>query len=208
MGTVALKGPIGTSFWCEFLWKVLASFCRNCRILTAVACCLLLVATFPGHFKEKILVLTVSQSPDVEQMRRTIWGYVMGSDSVYSYDRIVHGRPANSALLVLDDVWSISVLEKLIPNISGCKALVVSRFKFTEVLRATYEVELLRESEAIALFCHYAFGQQSIPLAANHNLVKQVRNKTFLRSTHLLPNRLVVLFHSFVGKFSYKVVNE
>ncbi|XP_022937186.1 probable disease resistance protein At4g33300 [Cucurbita moschata] len=129
------------------------------------------------HFKEKILVLTVSQSPDVEQLRRTIWGYVMGSDSVYSYDRIVHGRPANSALLVLDDVWSISVLEKLIPDISGCKTLVVSRFKFTEVLRATYEVELLRESEAIALFCHYAFGQQSIPLAANHNLVKQVVNE-------------------------------
>lgn len=100
----------------------------------------------------------------------------MGSDSFNSYDPISQGRPANSALLVLDDVWSTSVLEKLIPNISGCKTLVVSRSKFPEVLRETYEVELLRESEAIALFCHSAFGQQSIPLGANHNLVKQVRN--------------------------------
>ncbi|CAK9317191.1 unnamed protein product [Citrullus colocynthis] len=129
------------------------------------------------HFKEKILFLTVSQSPDVEQLRRTIWGYLTGSENVNSNDLILHGRAANSALLVLDDVWSISVLENLIPNIPGCKTLAVSRFKFPEVLRETYEVELLRESEAIALFCHSAFGQQSIPLAANHNLVKQVVNE-------------------------------
>lgn len=172
------------------------------------------VATFPGHFKEKILFLTVSQSPDVDQLRRTIWGYLKGSENVNSNDLILHGRPANSTLLVLDDVWSISVLENLIPKIPGCKTLAVSRFKFPEVLRETYEVELLRESEAIALFCHSAFGQQSIPLAANHNLVKQVRNKTFLLLDYTQAKivfrtfKLVVLFHSFVSNFSFKVVNE
>ncbi|KAG6608499.1 putative disease resistance protein, partial [Cucurbita argyrosperma subsp. sororia] len=130
-----------------------------------------------SYFKEKILFLTVSQSPDMDQLRRTIWGYVMGSDSLNAYDPISQGRPANSALVVLDDVWSISVLENLIPNIPGCKTLVVSRFKFPEVLRATCEVELLKESEAIALFCHSAFGQWTIPFTANHNLVKQVVNE-------------------------------
>ncbi|KAL0545659.1 hypothetical protein IC582_015549 [Cucumis melo] len=155
-------------------------FCKDPEVrieLSDPNCSCMLIATFPGHFKERILFLTVSQSPDVEQLRRTIWGFVMGCDNVNSNDFILHGRPSNSALLVLDDVWSISVLENLIPNVTGCKTLVVSRFKFPEVLRETYEVELLKESEAIALFCHSAFGQQSIPLSANHNLVKQVVNE-------------------------------
>ena len=77
-------------------------------------------------------------------------------------------------LVVLDDIWSVSVLEQLISRMPGCKALVVSRFKFPTVINLTYELELLREDEAISLFCQVAFGQKSIPLAANKNLVKQV----------------------------------
>ena len=38
----------------------------------------------------------------------------------------------------------------------------------------SYEVEFLIEEDALFLFCHHAFGQRSIPLAANENLVKQV----------------------------------
>ena len=34
-------------------------------------------------------------------------------------------------------------------------------------------MEFLIEEDALFLFCHHAFGQKSIPLAANENLVKQ-----------------------------------
>lgn len=78
------------------------------------------------------------------------------------------------ALVVLDDVWSLAVLEGLISKIPGCKTLVVSRFKFPTVFNATFDVELLRDDEALSLFCHSAFGQKSMPPTANENLVKEV----------------------------------
>ena len=81
-------------------------------------------------------------------------------------------------LVVLDDVWSLSVVEQLISRVPGCKTLVVSRFKFpSSVIKCTYELELLREDEAMSLFCHFAFGQKSIPLGANEKLVKQVEHQ-------------------------------
>ena len=84
-------------------------------------------------------------------------------------------------LVVLDDVWSLPVLERLIFKNPGCKTLVVSRIKFpTTILNATFEVELLSENDALSLFCYSAFGQKSIPPAANENLVKQVMFNCFL----------------------------
>lgn len=79
---------------------------------------------------------------------------------------------AARTLIVLDDLWTFSVMEQLVCRIPGCKYLVVSRTKFQTVLN--YEVELLSEEDALSLFCHHAFGQKSIPLGANENLVKQV----------------------------------
>lgn len=79
------------------------------------------------------------------------------------------------SLVVLDDVWSQSVLEQLIIKIPGCKFLVVSRYKFPpSIVQRSYELELLSENEAISLFCYSAFGQTSIPLSADKHLVKQV----------------------------------
>lgn len=78
-------------------------------------------------------------------------------------------------LLVLDDVWTQSVLEQLLIKIPGCKILVVSRLKFPpSVVNCSYELDLLTENEAVSLFCHFAFGQMSIPLDADKELVKQV----------------------------------
>ncbi|KAL5813405.1 hypothetical protein ACOSQ3_024165 [Xanthoceras sorbifolium] len=61
------------------------------------------------------------------------------------------------SLVVLDDEWSLSVLDQLIFKVLGCKTLVVSRFEFQAVLNANYKVELLRENESMLLFCHSAF---------------------------------------------------
>ncbi|XP_018846628.1 probable disease resistance protein At4g33300 [Juglans regia] len=130
-----------------------------------------------SHFRDRILFLTVSQSPNVDQLRVKIWGYIIGNEhlnpnyQISEYNLRYECKVATRTLVVLDDVWSQSVLERLI--FPGCKILVVSRFKFPTIIKATYEVELLTQNEAMALFCHSAFGQNSMPLHANENLVKQ-----------------------------------
>ncbi|PSR99733.1 Disease resistance protein [Actinidia chinensis var. chinensis] len=134
-----------------------------------------------SYFNNRIFFLTVSQSPNVEQLRSKIWGMILGNNSVDSSDTIppctlqYDFRIVVKTLVILDDVWSIPVLEQLIVKIPGCKTLVVSRFKFTPpVINCTYELELLRENEAVALFCHAAFGQNAIPSGSNEKLIKQV----------------------------------
>ncbi|XP_057973348.1 probable disease resistance protein At4g33300 [Malania oleifera] len=136
------------------------------------------------HFKEQILFLTVSQSPNVEQLKAKIWGHIAVNNLVGYNDIVPQWNlqidwkiQVRKTLVILDDVWSLSVLEQLISRIPGCKTLVVSRFKFPTILKKTYELELLREDEAISLFSFFAFGQMSIPPAANEKLVKQVVNE-------------------------------
>lgn len=132
------------------------------------------------YFKERILFLTVSQSPNVEQLRAKIWGHIMGNGSFNTNYVVPQWKlqyecsgSQPQILVILDDVWSPSVLEQLVFRMPNCKFIVVSRFIFP-IFNATYKVELLGEDDALSLFCHHAFGQKSIPFAANQNLVKQV----------------------------------
>ena len=125
----------------------------------------------------------------MEELRTKIWGHIIGNRDLnpnYVVPRwIPQFECTNEArtLVVLDDVWSQAVLEQLVCRIPGCKFVVVSRFQFPTIFTATYKVELLSEEDALSLFCHYAFGQKSIPLTANENLVKQVME--------LLPSTLI-----------------
>lgn len=124
--------------------------------------------------------MTVSQSPNVEQLKSYLWEQITdrqmfgSSGPIPQWNLQFNSRLTGKALVVLDDVWSLSVLEQLIIRIPGCKTLVVSRFKFPTVFDRTYEVELLREDEAMSLFCHSAFGQKCIPFSADVKLVEQV----------------------------------
>ncbi|KAL3505220.1 hypothetical protein ACH5RR_035061 [Cinchona calisaya] len=133
-----------------------------------------------SYFGDRIFFLTVSQSPNVEQLRSKIWEMISGN-TIDGFGPMIpqwrlqnDGNLATRKLIVLDDVWSLSVLEQLMFRIPGCKILVVSRFKFPSVINCTYELELLGDDEAMSLFCHHAFGQNFIPLGINKNLVKQV----------------------------------
>lgn len=127
-----------------------------------------------------MLFLTVSQSPNVEQLKAKIVGFIMGNQNLSptsvlpQWNLQYEWLNVTKTLVVLDDVWSLAELEPLLFKIPGCKILVVSRFKFPKVIDATYDVELLKEDEALSLFCHSAFGQKSVPPAADKNLVKQV----------------------------------
>ncbi|XP_004291936.1 PREDICTED: probable disease resistance protein At4g33300 [Fragaria vesca subsp. vesca] len=133
-----------------------------------------------SYFGERILFLTVSQSPDVDDLKAKILGFIMGGQ-VLSPTSVLpqinfqfEWKNPTKTLVVLDDVWSLSTLQPLLFNIPGCRTLVVSRIKFPTAVKATYDVELLGENEAVSLFCHSAFGQKSIPPGADRKLVKQI----------------------------------
>ncbi|XP_039069945.1 probable disease resistance protein At4g33300 [Hibiscus syriacus] len=139
-----------------------------------------------SYFNERILFLTVSQSPDIQQLRARIWGFLTGNEAMgYTNNLFIpHGKlqcewgSGPQTLVVLDDVWSLPILEQLIFRIPTYKTLVVSRFRFsTTVVHEVYKVELLSEDESLSLFCHSAFGQTSIPPTANESLVKQIVNE-------------------------------
>ncbi|KAF9620438.1 hypothetical protein IFM89_012615 [Coptis chinensis] len=126
------------------------------------------------EFKNRVFFITVSQSPDVEQLKQSLRVQMTGNSMVpppwmAQSDWLIREK----TLVILDDVWSLSVLEQLVFHFPGCKTLAVSRFKFP-VFNYTYELDLLRDDEAISLFCYYAFGQKSIPLLADKKLVEQV----------------------------------
>ncbi|KAK3025218.1 hypothetical protein RJ639_044566 [Escallonia herrerae] len=137
-------------------------------------------AEVQSYFNNRILFETVSQSPDVEQLRLKIRRMVSGTsfnggtDTVSQWSPECEWKYVARTLIVLDDVWSLTVLEQLLFRYPGCKILVVSRFKFPSVLNCTYELDLLREDEAMSLFCHSAFGMKSIPPGTNVKLVTQV----------------------------------
>ncbi|XP_068656965.1 putative disease resistance protein At5g47280 [Aristolochia californica] len=131
-------------------------------------------------FFNKIIFETVSQSPNVEHLKQKILEQIVGTSSTNPYEPVpqwrirFEQRTRGPTLVVLDDVWLISQLEQLLFNIPGCKILVVSRFWFPQIIESSYEVELLKEEEALSLFSQSAFLQDSIPVTANKKLVKQV----------------------------------
>ncbi|EOA19982.1 hypothetical protein CARUB_v10000246mg [Capsella rubella] len=122
-----------------------------------------------GHFGDRVLFLIVSQSPNLEELRSRIWGFLTG------YDVDVGDTLPESTrkLVILDDVWTRESLDQLMFTIPGYSTLVVSRSKLADT-RTTYDVELLNEDEATSLFCLSAFNQKSVPLGFSKSLVKQV----------------------------------
>ncbi|XP_010437782.1 PREDICTED: probable disease resistance protein At4g33300 [Camelina sativa] len=131
------------------------------------------------HFENRILFLTVSQSPMLEELRTHIWGFLTGCETINPVTNLnfeFEGGVRMPKLVILDDVWTREALEHLTRKMPGCTTLVVSRSKLTEP-KSTYDVEVLSEDEAISLFCLCAFGQKSVPSGFCSNLVKQVANE-------------------------------
>ncbi|XP_042493342.1 putative disease resistance protein At5g47280 [Macadamia integrifolia] len=134
-----------------------------------------------SYFKDRVFFETVSQSPNVEQLKVKLWKQITGNQiygsnvTIPQLELQFNWRFSGKALVVLDDVWSLDVLQQLIFKIPGCKTIVVSRFKYPNtVIDSTYELELLREDEAMSLFCYSAFRQKTIPHTADKKMVDQI----------------------------------
>ncbi|CAE6214278.1 unnamed protein product [Arabidopsis arenosa] len=125
-----------------------------------------------GHFGNRVLFLTVSQSPNLEELRALIRDFLTGHEAGFGAtlpESIGHTRK----LVILDDVRTRESLNQLMFNIPGTTTLVVSQSKLADP-RTTYDIELLNEHEATSLFCLSAFNQKSVPSGFSKSLVKQV----------------------------------
>jgi hypothetical protein len=139
-----------------------------------------------GAFRNNIIFITVSQSPNLKGILETMWEKIfprkkLEFQSVEDAHRQLQEqllRQAKPTLVVLDDVWSRANLENLLFEGQGYKTLVTTRDRST-IPTATstqlYELPLLDDSDALSLFCFWAFGQRSIPNNADEHLVKQVQ---------------------------------
>ncbi|KAG5230974.1 disease resistance family protein [Salix suchowensis] len=118
------------------------------------------------HFENRILFLTVSQSPNVEQLRAKIFGFItgadgmggMGNDLVPNRDFQFEWRIGARTLIVLDDVWSLKVLEQLI-------------FKVADAKRLWFRVSNSRHNLLVLPLC---FWKDIYSTRADSNLVKQI----------------------------------
>ncbi|CAA7026689.1 unnamed protein product [Microthlaspi erraticum] len=98
------------------------------------------------YFKNRILFVTVSQSPILEELREHIWEFLTGCEGLNPVPN--WALQYQQKLVILDDVWTREALDRLAFNIPGCTTLVVSRSKLAEP-EATYGVEVLKEVPTI-----------------------------------------------------------
>jgi hypothetical protein len=139
-----------------------------------------------GAFRNNIIFITVSHSPNLKEILETMWEKIVRRkkpefQNVEDAHRQLQQqllRQAKLTLVVLDDVLPKANLEKLLFEGEGYKTLVTTRDRST--IRTTtstrlYELPLLDDADALPLFCFWAFGQKSIPSNADEQLVKQVQ---------------------------------
>jgi len=139
-----------------------------------------------GVFRNNIIFITVSQSPNLKVILETMWEKIVRRkkpefQSVEDAHRQLQQqllRQAKPTLVVLDDVWSRANLENLLFEGEGYKTLVTTRDRSTIPTTTSiriYELPVLDDADAMPLFCFWAFGQKSIPSSADEHLVKQVQ---------------------------------
>eukprot|EP00253_Pinus_taeda_P026416 PITA_26416 len=139
-----------------------------------------------GAFQNNIVFITVSNSPNLKGILETMWEKIVGRknpefqnvDDARRHMQQQLLRQTKPTLVVLDDVWSKENLERLLFEGEGYKTLVTTRDR--SIIRSTtstrlYELPLLDDTDALPLFCFWAFGQKSIPSNADEQLVNQVQ---------------------------------
>eukprot|EP00253_Pinus_taeda_P002508 PITA_02508 len=139
-----------------------------------------------GIFQSNIIFITVSQFPNLKGILETMWEKIVRRkkpefQNVEDAHRQLQQqllRQARPTLVVLDDVWSRVDLEKVLFEGEGYKTLVTTRDCSTIPKTPStqlYQLPLLDDTDALSLFCFWAFGQRSIPSTAAETLVKQVQ---------------------------------
>ncbi|GLJ19961.1 hypothetical protein SUGI_0361980 [Cryptomeria japonica] len=155
---------------------------------TTLALALLNDPQIKGYFRDNVIFITVSQSPNLMGILETMWEKIAGrkrpefhnlKDAHMKLQQLILSQ-SKPTLVILDDVWSRTNLENFLFEGPGYKTLVTTRDNSTIPTSPTtqlYQLPLLCPEDALSLFCFWAFGQPSIPSTVNANIVKQVQAK-------------------------------
>ncbi|KAH9301383.1 hypothetical protein KI387_012966, partial [Taxus chinensis] len=135
-----------------------------------------------GYFKDRIIFITVSQSPNLKGIIERMWDKIVRSrrpdflgveDARMQFQQGLRQSKSGPTLVVLDDVWKKDHLEKLLFKAEGYKTVITTRNSIVTT-NCQYDLQLLSEADALSLFCFWAFKQETIPEAQDEDLVKQV----------------------------------
>ncbi|KAH9289659.1 hypothetical protein KI387_033776 [Taxus chinensis] len=139
------------------------------------------------YFKKNVIYITVSKSPNLRDILETMWENIVGGpkpgfknveEAHKKLQWIIGSRRNQPILVILDDVCSMSDLEKLTFEGDQYKTLVTTRDESIILKQRNavpYRLPLLEEENALSLFCHWAFGEPTIPNTHDKDLVKQVQ---------------------------------
>ncbi|XP_043712667.1 probable disease resistance protein At5g66890 isoform X2 [Telopea speciosissima] len=123
-----------------------------------------------GRFKDNIFFVTVSMTPTLripQRLLEEIGGGVPGSDlseedATKQFHHLLKQRKSEPLLLVLDDVWDDSIIEKFFSRTEGYKMLVTSRTDFKRYSskhHSKYLLKTLSDQDSMTLFRHTALSQ-------------------------------------------------
>uniref|UniRef100_A0A0D6QU60 Uncharacterized protein n=1 Tax=Araucaria cunninghamii TaxID=56994 RepID=A0A0D6QU60_ARACU len=139
-----------------------------------------------GYFGKRVFFFTVSQSPNLKSILEAMWEKIVDRktpefQNVEDAHRQLQEqllRQSRPTLVILDDIWSRTNLEKLLFEGPGYKTLVTTRDRSTIPMNSStrvYQLPFLGEDDAFSLFCLWAFGETSIPSTVDPKLVKEVQ---------------------------------
>ncbi|GLJ35581.1 hypothetical protein SUGI_0715270 [Cryptomeria japonica] len=139
------------------------------------------------HFKKRVIYFTVSKSPKILDIIENMCEIIVGcpkpgfkniEEARNQLQYQISSRRSQPTLVVLDDVCSRSNLQKLLFEGEYYKTLVTTRdvnVICKQHNARVYQLPCLQEDHALSLFCHYSFGQLTIPASHDKELVKQVQ---------------------------------
>nr|KAJ0188684.1 hypothetical protein LSAT_V11C900466630 [Lactuca sativa] len=115
--------------------------------------CSVVVVSAAGGSGKTTLVTMLCHDPAIQGQKLD---FINDDDAINQWGRFL-GENKSETLLVLDDVWSDSIIKRFKFKFRGYKILATSRFTFKQF--NTYHLQLLSHQDATALFRHSAFSE-------------------------------------------------
>ncbi|KAI3707797.1 hypothetical protein L2E82_36634 [Cichorium intybus] len=153
--TMVLKDSAGDE--CSVVVVSAAGGCGKTTLVTKLCHDTKIQENFGGN----IYFATISETPNLKiviknLLQRSQTDFINDDDAINQWGSFL-GESQSDLLLVLDDVWSESIINRFKFNRHGYKILATSRTTFRQF--NTYQLQLLNHQDATNLFRYYAFSK-------------------------------------------------